>query len=43
MIGIITLPVIATNKILSYLGGVLGGSVILLIWMIIIGQVRVVF
>jgi len=36
-------PLIATNKILSYLGGVLGGSVLLLIWMMITGQVSVLF
>ena len=36
-------PLIATNKILSWMGGTLGGSVLLLIWLVITGQVQLQF
>ena len=36
-------PLIATNKVLGWLGGVLGASILVLIWMIIIGQVTLNF
>lgn len=36
-------PLIVSNKILVWVGTLLGGSVILLIWMILTGQASVVF
>ncbi len=36
-------PMIYTNRILAWLGGLLGVSMIALIWSIVIGQVSVVF
>ena len=36
-------PLIVTNKFLGWMGGVLGISILLLIWMIIIGQVTLVY
>lgn len=36
-------PLIFSNKILIWLGGILGASVVALIWMIITGQVALVF
>lgn len=36
-------PLVTTNSILKWVGGILGGSVFILIWMIILGQVQLVF
>lgn len=36
-------PLVATNKIISWMGGILGASVLLLIWLLITGQVQLLF
>lgn len=36
-------PLIQTNKMLAWLAGIIGVSIVSLIWMMIIGQVQVVF
>jgi len=36
-------PLVTTNNILKWVGGILGGSIFILIWMIILGQVQLVF
>jgi hypothetical protein len=36
-------PLVTTNNVLKWVGGLLGGSIFILIWMIILGQVQLVF
>lgn len=36
-------PLITSNRIITWVGSILGGSIVILIWMIITGQVQLIY